>query len=145
MVNYNKKRRMITSSKKREDAILQDDRFLFPEDRAGYKKEGSENNKINYVRKPLALRSKMCLVLALVGLCFMIAAVVMMYNAMGNPPLNTSAVVCSSMLFALISFWYGCISFLEKDKSYLFSYIGMSVSGLQLVLIIFSVIAGGRA
>ncbi len=144
MFNYNKKRRMITSSKKREDAILQDDRFLFPEDRESFKKS-ADDNKISYLRKPIALRSRMCLALALVGLVFMIAAVVMMYNAMGNPPLNTSAVVCSSLIFALIGFWYGCISFLEKDKSYILSYIGMSISGLQLVLIIFSVIAGGRA
>lgn len=48
----------------------------------------------------------------------------------------------SSLIFSLIGGFYGLISFMEREKNYLFAKIGLGVSGVLLIVWIVLVIAG---
>ena len=76
-----------------------------------------QQKKVSYIRKPFARRSFMALVLAA-----------------GNAELNVAAVCFCSFLIAIVSLIYGALSFLEKEKKYILSKIGMAVSGLLVIV-----------
>ena len=96
--------------------------------------ETTNNNKISYVRKPLARRSFMSVGLAAAGLVLFAAGIWMGVRYQGQAPLNAAAVGFSSLLFSLVGLWYGCISFLEQEKNYILAKAGIGVSGLIVIL-----------
>ena len=67
------------------------------------------------------------LILAVIG----VASSVM---TAGNAELNVAAVCFCSCVIAIVSLIYGALSFLEKEKKYILSKIGMAVSGLLIIV-----------
>ncbi len=50
----------------------------------------------------------------------------------------------SSLLFSLVSLWYGWLAFLERNRNYLMAKISIGVSGLWVVFWVCMVIIGLR-
>lgn len=144
MFNYNKKTKykFLTPVKNRNDSILDRPEFMYPEDKDGKDTE-EEASRVNYVRKPASDRSSMSFILSVIGVLFFLAALYLTLHSFGNPTLTVSAFAASSILFAVFAVWYGCISFLQKDRNYLFSYIGMGIGGLLLITWTITMIVGG--
>ena len=62
------------------------------------------------------------------------AALILAVMTAGNAELNVAAVCFCSFLIAIVSLIYGALSFLEKEKKYILSKIGMAVSGLLIIV-----------
>jgi hypothetical protein len=62
----------------------------------------------------------------------------------GQAELNVAAVCFCSLLISLVSLAYGALSFFEREKKYILSKIGMSISGVLIVLWIVFIIIGLR-
>lgn len=142
MFNYIRKPkyRFLKPVGKRDDSVLDRPEFLFPEDRETKKPE--DGALVNYVRKPMAGRGKISLVLACIALGLFLLAFDLTLRAYGNPTLTVSAIAASSLLFSLASVLYGIFSFSEKDRNYLLSRIGLSIGGLILITWIITMIVG---
>ncbi len=81
------------------------------------------DNRISYIRKPMAEHGYLCLGLAGVGplsMCF------------------------SSILFSVASLMYGWKSFKEEEKNYIFAKIGTILSGLLVIWWIVTILIGIR-
>ena len=101
-----------------------------------------QRHKISYIRKPFAKRSLACLLLAAAALVLGIVSVALSVRLQGQGDLNVAAWGVSSLLFAIMALVYGGLSFLEKEKNYLLSRIGMWMAG-ALALLWLCVIAVG--
>lgn len=86
--------------------------------------------KISYIRKPLAKRGKMALALALAATALGALCVWLAVRGNGSAGLYVGALGVSSLLFALVSMWYGWLAFLERNRNYLMARISLAVSGL---------------
>lgn len=62
--------------------------------------------------------------------------------AAGQAELNVAAVCFSSFLIGLVSLAYGVASFLERDKKYVLSKIGIGISGLLTLAWLILIIIG---
>lgn len=62
----------------------------------------------------------------------------------GQGKLNMAAVCFSSLLFSFFSLAYGIVSFLEKDKKYILSKIGLGISGTLVIFWSVLIIIGLR-
>lgn len=101
-----------------------------------------QQKKVSYIRKPFARRSFMCLGLALAALVLAVIGVASSVMTAGNAELNVAAVCFCSLLIALVSLLYGALSFLEREKKYILSKIGMAVSGLLILIWVVLIIIG---
>ncbi len=98
--------------------------------------------KVSYIRKSFARRSFFSLGLAIGAVAlgaFGIAGSVM---AAGEGQLNTAAAVFCSLVVSMFSLAYGFFSFLEKDKKYILSKIGIGISGFLIIFWIVLIIIG---
>lgn len=93
-----------------------------------------QQKKVSYIRKPFAKRSFMSLGLAAGALILALIGIASSVMTAGNAELNVAAVCFCSLLVALVSLIYGALSFLEKEKKYILSKIGMAVSGLLIII-----------
>lgn len=100
--------------------------------------------KINYVKKPFARNSLICVATLAAALVLCAASLYFSVSSAGEGGLNVAAWAVSSMLFTITSLVYGGISFYEDDKNYLLAKIGMVFSGLLLIFWICMVIVGIR-
>lgn len=98
--------------------------------------------KISYIRKPFAKKSLVCLPLAVAALVMGGISVSLSVRLQGQGELNIAAWGVSSFLFALMALAYGGLSFLEKEKNYLLSRIGMWTAGVLVVLWICVTVVG---
>ena len=85
------------------------------------------DNRISYIRKPMAEHGYLCLGLAGVGL--LVGALSMCF---------------SSILFSVASLMYGWKSFKEEEKNYIFAKIGTILSGLLVIWWIVTILIGIR-
>lgn len=99
-------------------------------------------NKISYIRKPLARRGKMSLLLAAIATLLGALGVYFGVQGNGNAGLSVAALGFSSLLFALVSLWYGWLAFLERNRNYLMARISLGISGLWAVFWVCMVIVG---
>lgn len=98
--------------------------------------------KISYIKKPLAKKSFVCLGLAAVALVCGFISLRISVAMQGNGGANVGAWGLSSLLFTFASLAYGGLSFLEKEKKYILSKIGIAVSGLSLIFWICMLVVG---
>lgn len=84
----------------------------------------------------------MSLGLAAAALILSFAGISSAVMAAGEAGLNVAAVCFCSILLALVSLVYGFLSFLEKEKKYILSRIGIGISGLLTVAWIVLIIIG---
>lgn len=107
-----------------------------------------EDNRISYIKKPMAVNSYMCLSQASIGVLLFIIGLAIGIRTQGNIPLGGAAVCFSSLLFSVVGIRYGIVSFREKDKNYILAKIGTYINGvlaiiwLVMILIGFGGIAG---
>lgn len=92
-----------------------------------------QQKKVSYIKKPFARRSFMAFGLSLGSLILAAIGVISSVMAAGQAQLNVAAVCLCSFLIALVSLAYGLLSFLEREKKYILSKIGMAVSGLLVL------------
>lgn len=137
------KYRLLRPIDAKSKSILEEERFRYPE----YDKEEeaqTDSYKVNYLRKPIAKRSKMAILLASISVLFTWIAYNMVIAQRGLPSLTVSAMAFSSMLFAVTGLIYGILSFKEKDVKYMVSYIALGVAGSDLVLWLMIIFIGYR-
>lgn len=99
-------------------------------------------HKISYIKKPFARKSFAGLSFAAVALVSGLVSLGISIRMEGNGGLNIAAWGLSSMIFAVVSLLYSATSFLEKEKNYLLSKIGLGIGAVLLVFWICVVIMG---
>ena len=81
------------------------------------------DNRISYIRKPMAEHGYLCLGLAGVGLLLCVAGMAFSVRSQGNTPVGALSMCFSSILFSVASLMYGWKSFKEEEKNYIFAKI----------------------
>ena len=76
------------------------------------------DNRISYIRKPMAEHGYLCLGLAGVGLLLCVAGMAFSVRSQGNTPVGALSMCFSSILFSVASLMYGWKSFKEEEKNY---------------------------
>ncbi len=128
--------------KKRNISILEEAKYNFPED---IENDKSDNKGfVNYIKKPLAPKSRLAFTYAAIGLICMAIAIRITFANLGNPDLTVSAFVFSSLIFSIAGMCYSVKSFLIKNSNYTLSYISMVLSGIQFLVWIMIIIIGQR-
>lgn len=104
-------------------------------------KQQPEDNRISYIKKPMAVNSYMCLTLAAIGLLLFILGLTLGIRSQGDIPLGGVAICFSSLLFSLVGIRYGALSFRETEKNYILAKVGtilslvLSIIWLVIILI----------
>ena len=101
-------------------------------------------NKISYIRKPLARRGKMALILAAAATLLGGLGGYLAGRGNGTGGLNVAGMGFSRLVFFLVSLRYGWLAFLERNRNYLMAKISIGVSGLWAVFWVCMVIIGLR-
>ena len=135
----NKKYKFLKPVRNKGQSILEEERFSYPEDR----KQEINPALVNYVRKPLSRRSLMSVFLSLIASIVTICAYRLVVDLKGAPDLSLSALAISSILFAVAGFWYGILSFLEKETRMILAYIGLALGGCNFLLWFLIIVVGG--
>ena len=104
--------------------------------------KGQNQNKISYIRKPLARRGKMSLLLAAIATLLGAPGVYLGVQRNRNAGLSLAGPGFSHLLFAMVSLWYGWLAFLERNRNYLMARISLGISGLWAVFWVCMVIVG---
>ena len=100
------------------------------------------DNRISYIRKPMAEHSFLCVGLAAAGLILGAAGIALSVRAQGNTPLGAVSVCFSSLLFSITSLIYGRLSFREKEKNYILAKIGTAAGGILVILWLVMIMIG---
>lgn len=100
------------------------------------------DNRISYIRKPMAEHSFFCIGLAAAGLILGAAGIALSVRAQGNTPLGAVSVCFSSLLFSIASLIYGRKSFREKEKNYILAKIGTAAGGILVILWLVMIMIG---
>lgn len=95
---------------------------------------GKTKYKISYIKKPFARRGKISLSLSLISLALCGVSLFLSVRQQGQGELSVAAWAVSSLIFAVAALIYGGLSFLEKDKNYRLTRIGMWLAGVMMVL-----------
>ena len=90
-------------------------------------------NRVSYVRKPLAKRSLWALGFLVVSIILGAVGVYGGVVTQGQAALNSAAMGLCSIVFAVVTVWYGGISFLEKEKNYVLARICIGIGSAVLV------------
>ena len=105
----------------------------------------TRDNKISYIRKPLADNGGYCLGTAIASLLAGIAGMAFGVRFHGSTPPGAVSLCFASLLFSVAAVYFGIRSFREKDKNYILAKIGLSVGGLLLIVWLMVILVGGRA
>ncbi|MCD8221002.1 MAG: calcium:proton exchanger [Clostridiales bacterium] len=98
--------------------------------------------KISYVKKPFAEKSRYSLGASLLAMVFAGVSLGLSIAHEGQGELNIAAWGVSSMIFAVTALIYGALSFVEPEKNYLLSKIGMGIGGCLVIFWIVMIAAG---
>lgn len=101
-----------------------------------------ENYKFTNKKHPV--RAVASTILGVIALTAYVIAIVMTYRNQGNaePQLGISGLL--GLIYACIGLYLGIVSRMEKDKFYLFCYIGMVLNVLVLAIAGFTLYLGIR-
>ena len=106
--------------------------------------ERQTDNRISYIRKPMAEHSYLCIGLAAVGLALAVVGMTLSVRNQGNTPLGAVSVCFSSLLFSCAGLRYGWLSFKEEEKNYLLAKIGTALNGILVILWLVMILIGFR-
>ena len=84
----------------------------------------------------------MATILGIISIATLIYTVLMSYRQDGNVPRQYGAAAMLVMVFAFVGIILGVISRMERDKYYLFSYLGIALNVLVLAAISIILYAG---
>lgn len=90
-------------------------------------------SRVSYLKKPLAARSRMSLLLAAAAAALGGIGIYEGVASQGQAPLVSGAFGFCSILLSAAAIGYGGLSFLEEDKNYILARCGIAVGGLLLV------------
>lgn len=98
----------------------------------------SKKNSYMFTNKQHTQKGIMSTILGVISLATLAYAIIMSYLKAGNIPRQYGAAALLVMIFAFVGIVLGVFSKTERDKFYLFTYIGIALN--VLVLIVISVI-----
>jgi len=134
------KYKFLTPVKEKDEKILNRPEFRAPEEDEKAPKD--DGTKVNYLKKPVSERGKMSFILSMAGLVLFLAALFLTYRPRGNPSMTVSAIAMSSLIFSAVSVLYGVLAFLQKNRNYLFAWIGLCAGGVEFITWIVTIIVG---
>jgi len=137
------KYKFLTPVKNRDDKILDRPEFRVTDEPREEKPE--DRSKVNYMKKPVSERGQMSFIMSLIALVLFLASWFLTLGAQGNPSQTETAIAASSLIFSAASLLYGFLSFLQKDRNHLFSFIGISLGGIILITWSITILVGAIA
>ena len=104
-----------------------------------------KKNSYMFTSKQHTQKGIMSTILGVISLVTLAYAIIMSYLKAGDVPLQYGAAALLVMIFAFAGIILGLISKTERDKFYLFSYIGIALNVLALAVISVILYAGAYA
>ena len=98
-----------------------------------------------FTNKRYSEKSIMSAILGVISLGALIAAVYHTFLAGGEAMVGYGVTALLATIFSIIGMLLGILSKLEKDKFYLFSYIGIVTNALAIISIIYIIYVGNFA
>lgn len=117
---------------RREENILDSDRFLSAEDKIKF--ATSRKDMVDYMRRPLARDAKFALFMDIISIVLLIFAVKRVIENQGAPSTQVSAFALCSFLFATSGFYYSIKSFKQGAARKSLSVVTMIVGGVLFLL-----------
>lgn len=105
----------------------------------------SKKNSYMFTNKQHTQKGIMATILGVISLVTLAYAIVMSYLKAGNVPRQYGAAVLLVMIFAFVGIALGVVSKTERDKFYLFSYLGIALNVVALIVISVILYAGAYA
>jgi uncharacterized membrane protein (DUF4010 family) len=102
---------------------------------------GKKNGYI-FTNKEHTRKGIMATILGIISMATLIYTVLMSYRQDGNVPRQYGAAAMLVMVFAFVGIILGVVSRMERDKYYLFSYLGIALNVLVLAAISIILYAG---
>lgn len=102
----------------------------------------SKKNSYMFTSKQHTQKGIMATILGVISLVTLAYAIVMSYLKAGNVPRQYGAAVLLVMIFAFVGIMLGVVSKTERDKFYFFSYLGIVLNVLALIVISVILYAG---
>ena len=117
---------------RREENILDSDRFLSAEDKIKF--ATSRKDMVDYMRRPFARDAKFALFVDIISVVLLIFAVRRVIENQGAPSTQVSAFALCSFLFAASGFYYSIKSFKQGAARKSLSVVTMIVGGVLFLL-----------
>lgn len=117
---------------RREENILDSDRFLSAEDKVKF--ATSRKDMVDYMRRPFAKDAKFALFMDIVAVVLLVFAVRKVIENQGAPSTQVSAFALCSFLFAAAGFYYSLKSFKQGTARKSLSVITTILGGVLFLL-----------
>ena len=117
---------------RREENILDSDRFLSAEDKVKF--ATSRKDMVDYMRRPFAKDAKFALFMDIVAVVLLVFAVRKVIENQGAPSAQVSAFALCSFLFAAAGFYYSLKSFKQGTARKSLSVITTIIGGVLFLL-----------
>ena len=117
---------------RREENILDSDRFLSAEDKVKF--ATSRKDMVDYMRRPFAKDAKFALFMDIVAVVLLVFAVRKVIENQGAPSTQVSAFALCSFLFAAAGFYYSLKSFKQGTARKSLSVITAIIGGVLFLL-----------
>lgn len=105
----------------------------------------AKKNSYMFTSKQHTQKGIMATILGVISLVTLAYTIIMSYLKAGNVPRQYGAAVMLVMIFAFVGIILGVVSKTERDKFYLFSYLGIVLNVLALLVISVILYAGAYA
>lgn len=117
---------------RREENILDSDRFLSAEDKVKF--ATSRKDMVDYMRRPFAKDAKFALFMDIVAVVLLVFAVRKVIENQGAPSTQVSAFALCSFLFAAAGFYYSLKSFKQGTARKSLSVVTTILGGVLFLL-----------
>ena len=117
---------------RREENILDSDRFLSAEDKVKF--ATSRKDMVDYMRRPFAKDAKFALFMDIVAVVLLVFAVRKVIENQGAPSTQVTAFALCSFLFAAAGFYYSLKSFKQGTARKSLSVITTIIGGVLFLL-----------
>ncbi len=105
----------------------------------------SRKNSYMFTNKQHTQKGIMATILGVISLATLLYMIVMSYLSGGNIPQQYGAVALLVTIFSLTGIVIAAISKTERDKYYLFSYLGLTFNVLAVIIVSVILYAGAYA
>lgn len=105
----------------------------------------AKKNSYMFTNKQHTQKGIMSTILGVISLVTLVYTVIMSYLKAGEIPRQYGAAAMLVMIFAFVGIILGVVSKTEKDKFYLFAYLGIALNVLALAVISVILYAGAYA
>lgn len=105
----------------------------------------AKKNSYMFTNKEHTQKGIMSTILGVISLATLAYAIIMSYLRAGDIPRQYGAAAMLVMIFAFVGIGLGVVSKTERDKFYLFTYLGIALNVLALAVISLILYAGAYA